>query len=80
MEDIIKKQGFFYASDGFWGRAAEELLREMLDPLRSLQRNRFRSGFLKLEAMERDRGRGTISQQIYVLLKREEEGFEGNSL
>ena len=32
--------------------------------LRSLQRNRFRSGFLKLEAMERDRGRGTISQRF----------------
>ena len=75
-----KKTGFLLCSDGFWGRAAEELLREMLDPSEILTEEQIQKRFSEIGSYGKRQGERDNLSAIYVLLKREEEGFEGNSL
>ena len=67
-------------SDGFWGRAAEELLREMLDPSEILTEEQIQKRLSEIGSYGKRQGERDNLSAIYVLLKREEEGFEGNSL
>ena len=75
-----KKTGFLLCSDGFWGRAAEELLREMLDPSEILTEEQIQKRLSEIGSYGMRQGERDNLSAIYVLLKREEEGFEGNSL
>ena len=75
-----KKTGFLLCSDGFWGRAAEELLREMLDPAEILTEEQIQKRLSEIGSYGKRQGERDNLSAIYVLLKREEEGFEGNSL
>ena len=75
-----KKTGFLLCSDGFWGRAAEELLREMLDPSEILTEEQIQKRLSEIGSHGKRQGERDNLSAIYVLLKREEEGFEGNSL
>ena len=75
-----RKTGFLLCSDGFWSRAAGELLLEMLDPSEIFTEEQIQKRLSEIGSYGKKQGEKDNLSAIYVLLKREEEGFAGNSL
>ncbi len=75
-----KKSGFLLCSDGFWSRASGELLQEMLSPSEIFTEEQIQKRLSELGGYGKKQGEKDNLSAVYVLLKKEGEGFAENSL
>lgn len=75
-----QRAGFLLCSDGFWNRASEELLSELLAPSEIYSEEQIRKRLSELGSYGKRQGEKDNLSAVYVLLKKEGEGLAGNSL